>query len=42
MNKPNMHPNITGISSFRNGLNHHFSSNDFDFKSKIVEGSFEV
>ena len=42
MNKPDRHKNIIDISSFRNGLNQQFSSYDFNFKSKIVEGSYEV
>ena len=42
MNKPNIYTNITGISSFRNGLNHHFSSTGFYFKSKIDEDSHEM
>ena len=37
-----MHTNMTGISSFQNGLNHTFSTTDFDFLSKIVEGSHEI
>ena len=37
-----MHTNMTGISSFQNGLNHPFSTTDVDFMSKIVEGSHEI
>ena len=35
-------PNNTGDSSFRNGLNHPFSSAAFNFKSEIIEYSDEV
>ena len=43
MNKPNMHINIINISTFRvDRLNQHFSSNDFNFKGKIVEGCYKV
>ena len=37
--KPNIHNNIIGISCFQNGLNDHFSSTDFCFKSKMIESS---
>ena len=36
------HKNIIGISGFRNGLNHPFSSAGSYFKSKITDGSHEV
>ena len=36
MNKPNMHNNIIGISSYQNGFNHPFSSPSFCIKSKII------
>ena len=42
MNELNIHNNITGISSFLNGLNHPLDSTGFYFKSKIVEDSREV
>ena len=42
MNELNIHNNITGISSFLNGLNHPLGSTGFYFKSKIVEDSREV
>ena len=41
INKPNMHNNITGISSFQNGFNDLFSSTGFYFKSQVIEGSHE-
>ena len=41
MNKSNLHNDI-GISSFRNGLNHPFGPTGFYFKSKIIDGSYEV
>ena len=41
MIQPYIHRNID-ISSFQNGLNLPFSSTDFDFKSKIVEGTHEM
>ena len=36
INKPNIHNNIIGISSFQNGLNDRFSSTGFLFKSKVI------
>ena len=39
MNKPNIHTDIIGISSFRDVLTHPLSAIGFYFKSKIVEGS---
>ena len=41
INKPNVHNNIVGISSFQNGLNDLFSAAGFYFKSKVIEGSHE-
>ena len=41
MNKPRMHANIIGISSFQNGLNYSFNSTSLYFKSKLVESSHE-
>ena len=37
LNKPNIHNNITGITSF-----HTLSSNGFYFKGKIIEASHKV
>ena len=42
MNKPNILTTIIAIFSFRNGLNHPFSSTSFYFSSKIVEGNHEM
>ena len=40
MNKTNIHNNIiSSILSLQNGLNDLFSSTDFYFKSKFIEGS---
>ena len=39
INKPNIHNNITGISSFQTGFNELFSSTGFCFKSKVTEAS---
>ena len=39
INKPNIHNNVIGISSFQNGLQNLFSSTGFCFKSKVIEGS---
>ena len=42
MNKPNIHANFTGISSFQNGLNHPFSSTCLYFKSNCGKQSWSV
>ena len=39
INKPNIHNNIIGISSFETGINDLFSLTGFYFKSKVIEGS---
>ena len=37
-NKPSIHNNIIGFSSFQNGLNNLLSSTGFYFKGKVIEG----
>ena len=39
INKPNIHNNIIGISSFQNWLNNLFSSTSLYFMIKVIEGS---
>lgn len=41
-NKANKHNNIISIFSFQNRLNQYFSSNDFCFKNKIMEGIHQL
>ena len=37
--KPNIHNNISNISSFENGLRNLFSSTGFCLKSKVIESN---